>query len=180
MINLLPPAVKKERQYEALGRQILFAGELTFIILMAASALLLLEVWFADAESKKVTNRIEVILERSEARQSNQFQQELQLFRKDVERLSRIQGQRPETFEAIRNLINLIPDEIKIISFTVDMDGKSAIISGVALTRSDLLALKKTIDENGTYGIVQFPLANLLKETDIDFTMSLTFAKKSS
>lgn len=179
MINLLPPAIKKERRYEALNRQVMFVGEACFSVLVVAAVLLALEVWFADAESGRLGHRMDMLLGRDEARQTALYQQELQTFRTEVERLHRILGQHPQTYDAITGLVSVVPQRIRLTSLTLDMEGRSAIISGIAPTRADLLELKSVFEKDSRYVVGQFPLANLLKESDIAFTLSLTLTKPS-
>ncbi|MDP3963905.1 MAG: hypothetical protein Q8Q39_05415 [bacterium] len=180
MINLLPPHIKKERRYEALNRQTMFVGELSFAVLVLLCGLLLVEVWFAESESKKISQRIAGVLERAEARQTNQFQQDLQIFRKEVDRLNLNQAQKPDTFHLMQKIIQRIPRRILMTHLSVDMPAKQALLSGVAATRSDLLALKSAIEDGGVFHITQFPLANLLQENDIKFSISLAFDQSPS
>ena len=68
-----------------------------------------------------------------------------------------------------------------VLSFAkLDGDGAMIKIKGQADSRDNLLALKKNMEGSTTFKDIEFPLANILKQKNIDFEISakLNFDKK--
>ena len=68
----------------------------------------------------------------------------------------------------------------RLTALSVDFTGKNIIFSGVAQTRADLIALRERLGQDARYANLNFPLADLLKEINIMFTISATLATPAS
>lgn len=152
----------------------MFGGELVFTGLLILAALMLGEVMFAGVKLKKLNLQADRISTKPEIKQVQQFQQRLRILKNDIERLNRIQEQHPAAFLVMRNFIESLPPVIALTNLDVDVVSRKITFSGSAPTRSTLLQLKDALQKGAAYTDVNFPLANLLRETNIPFTFSFT------
>lgn len=175
MINLLPQKSKQNIRFEKINRQVIFVGELAFMVTVLLAGLLLGELAFTFITLREVNRRVADLSLRPEVKQVAQFQQQLRIFKADVERARRIQEQHPDLFGAVQEVASHLPRAVRMTSLDLDMRERHAVLSGFSPTRADLLALKEALQANSRYTEVNFPLAHLLKETNIDFTISFSF-----
>ncbi|MDO8557942.1 MAG: hypothetical protein Q7S09_01975 [bacterium] len=179
-INLLPEQAKKNLQFEELNWRVMFFGEMFFLLLLFLSLLMFGQELFGQWKVRELNQRIANLSNVSEVKEITKFQGQLRLFKNDIERMNRIQEEQLRAFGAIKDLIALIPPVIQLTTLSVDIQAQKIVFSGMAPTRSQLLLLRDKIQkESSGYGDINFPLANLLRETDIPFTFSLTIISKA-
>ncbi len=175
MINLLPQQVKKNLRLEELNRHIMFFGEVVFMMLLVLSFLMFSQELFGRWKIRELMRRITAVSALPQAAETAQFRKQLRLFKNDIDRMGRIQEQQLRVLGSIADLGALLPPAIQLTALDIDMVSHKIIFSGIAPTRGGLLLLKEKIQkESSRYGDVNFPLANLLRETDIPFTLSLS------
>lgn len=175
MINLLPEQIKKNLQSEETNRHVMFFGEMFFALLLFLSLLLFTEELFGQWKIRELDQSIAGISDLPEVKEITQFQKQLRLFKNDIDRMGRLQQGQLRVYAVVKDLVGIVPDTIRLTGLTVDMTSRKIVFSGVAPTRSQLISLKEKLQkESSKYGDINFPLANLLRETDIPFTLSLT------
>lgn len=175
MINLLPPKAKEQLRYDEYNRRVMFFGELGFLLALFFTILLFAEVLFAQAVLRRLILSTDEAARRPEARETSRIQKEVRLLKNDIERMRRLQERRLPAYETIRDFTALLSPSVRLTALDADLAGRKIVFSGTAPSRADLLALRDALEREKTrYGNVYLPLANLLKESDIPFTFSLT------
>jgi Tfp pilus assembly protein PilN len=76
----------------------------------------------------------------------------------------------PKSF-IFSEVASILPEKIIIDSFNVK-NGGLAELTGSAQERAALLSFKKNLEENKRISDLNFPLANLLKEKEVEFSLS--------
>lgn len=66
---------------------------------------------------------------------------------------------------------SILPEKIRLVSLSVKSGGLVD-LTGFAAERSALLSFKKSLEDNEKISDLNFPLANLLKEKEIEFSLS--------
>ncbi len=72
-------------------------------------------------------------------------------------------------------IASMLPEKIRVVSLSVKSGGLVE-LAGFAQERAALLFFKKSLEENEKVSDLNFPLVNLLKEKDIEFTLSFKVA----
>jgi hypothetical protein len=65
-----------------------------------------------------------------------------------------------------------VNDNIKFSQIKINKRDKTIYLSGFAKTRDNLLSLKKTLEDSNYFSNINFPIQNLLKKNNINFTIS--------
>jgi hypothetical protein len=177
-INLLPPEAKKNIRLERIHHIVTFYGELAFVMLILFAAALYAETIFANWELNRVETGVVAASSRQEIRDTENINRELLGFKKDVERINAIQLQRPDSFGTVQKLISRTSSLVKIKNMEFDFVQKKLVLSGTAPTRKALLDLKDALERYPEYGKVDVPLAALMRENDISFTLSTSLGGK--
>ena len=86
--------------------------------------------------------------------------------------LRAIRGLERESFpwtSAFSELFALVPENVTLISFTIDRDGNSVIARGRAQTRNALLQFRERLEANPLLKDVSVPLSSLTFRENVDF-----------
>lgn len=88
--------------------------------------------------------------------------------------------QSKDTSSGALDVLNLLTAQrpgVVISSFSVDAKGK-IVITGRAVTRNDLLLFEQHLRDSSRFQDIAAPLANIIKETDINFNFMGTLKKQ--
>jgi len=169
MINLLPPEQIKELKEEE-NFKILLNLFLLVIFFIFSLFLILLSVKFYFSgllDSQKI------ILEREEKILDLEKEKEIKKYNEILSKIEKFYQKKTFLFPKIEIFFQKLPQSIYLKELEVKMDKKGEIyfwVSGFSRTRENFLDLIKTLKEN--YREVSFPPEILLKETEIDFSIS--------
>lgn len=171
MINLLPPAAKKawvlERRMRALT---------TFCFLAAFVSLLML---VASLPTGELLNRHGESLAADEGlakevqSRAKEVETDLENTRLLIEHLSR-----PIEQKQYSSLITLMDDlageDASLTHFNFDSK-KEMELNGIAATRASLSAFRVRLEGQESIKAVELPLSNLVKDTEVPFSITVTF-----
>lgn len=181
MINLLPQQLKKSLQLESLNRHVMFFGELIFILLLLLALAMFGQELFGQWKIRELNRGISALSDLPQVKEVTQLRKQLRIFKNDIEYLGHIQDRQLRALGTLAALADLLPPTIRLSALDIDLASRKIVFSGVAPTRAELLLLKDRIQKRSSqYGDVNFPLANLLRETDIPFTLSLTIVSQGT
>ena len=179
-INLLLPSTKENLKLDQISRSGMFVCELALTVLVLFALTLLGETLYASSKLATLNSRVHTLSTRTEAQELTQFQQQLRLLKDDVERLGRIQRQHPNHLQVLSRLFALLSSNTRLTALAIDFTGKNIVFSGIAQTRADLIMLRDRLGQDPSYTGLNFPLADLLKETNIMFTISATLVSPAT
>jgi hypothetical protein len=173
MINLLPSEQIKELKEEE-NFKILLNLFLLVIFFIFSFFLILLSVKFYFSgllDSQKI------ILEREEKILDLEKEKEIKKYNEILSKIEKFYQKKVPLFSKAENFFEKIPQSIYLRELEAKIDKKGEIsffVSGFSKNRESLLNLIKILKEN--YQGVSFPPEILLKESEIDF--SITFKIK--
>lgn len=173
-LNLLPPKEKNNLAYEMRTRAVLAvsgglaAVALIFIALLLPTVFLL---FFQKAEMLHVLD-----IERENSLRASVPEHITSLNK--TNRLARLVIQREgsdfKVFPVIESFLKSIPSSIRLSSFSFDKEKKELVVNGYAPTRESMIEFKRALESNSLAAKVDSPPSNLIKETDIDFSIKVT------
>lgn len=175
MINLLPYEDKKEVEREGL-RRFLIVALLSLATVIFLGILLMGPVYLLVFQQRIAQEDEELSLRNGKSTEHiNQISNEIKkinsklfVFESNAKNYSA-----PKT---IKGILDIIPSGIKLtdISFEVTSEARGrAQLRGNASTRENLLNFLKVLNDSGLFSKVDSPVSNILKKTDVDFSINL-------
>ncbi|MBI2122465.1 MAG: hypothetical protein HYT98_05130 [Candidatus Sungbacteria bacterium] len=169
-INLLPSAEKEGVWHEETQRIIRFFT--TGILSACALAIVLIfPIYFSLLLEERELER-SLNVEEAASRNLN-IDAELQKIRTAENRIKLIRDfiSTPATASTmLEKFFENTGSGITLISLTVKKQGDVA-ITGIATTRRNLLRFEKTLRDASMFQDISFPISNIVRETNINFTM---------
>lgn len=170
-LNLLPPQEKEKLVYIWRARSLVVIAS-GFIMVFVISLVLLLPTFFTLFFQKNEALRA-VALEK-EAQERTGLKERVEA----VEQAGRLGGmvlehesRRGLSFGLIESLLKNIPSNVRLESIKLQNQTREVTIVGFAPARQDLLELLKNLEENPRIAKVSSPVANLIREVDIHFSI---------
>lgn len=173
-LNLLPPAEKEKLIYVWRARALaVIAGG--FIAVLVVSAVLLLPTFFLLFFQKAEAIRAVAIGREAEERIGVKERIEA------VERINRLatsvrdhEARRGDLFGLFASLFGNVPGDVALRSVAFRSQAREVTLRGFAPTRQGLLRFLENLEADPRVARVSSPVANLIRETDIDFTVAIT------
>lgn len=181
MINLLPFTQKKNltRQY----RMRLGSLFLLLLVLLGLAGIALLVPSYLLMQNKVAAAKEHATLLMKNLQESSQAN-ETSVIKETKEKLAVIEkeslAQKP--FALFESITSSSSRGIRITRFFFSDEGASGgrvTLAGVALTRDDLISFVRELDTDERFAAVEFPVSNLAKSADIEFSVVATLAPQS-
>lgn len=173
-LNLLSPEEKVGLAYLMRRRAILALGAGLAGALAVFAALLLPTIFslaFQLAEAERA-GRIE--RERQDRSGFPDRSDRIREVNRWAEAVSRAASGRPEITPAIRSILDTVPPAVRLSAFTLKAETGVLSVEGFSPTRQDFLSLLDALRANPRIAKVSSPVQNLIRETDIRFSINAT------
>lgn len=168
--NLLPLAEKNEIWYEETRRIVRFFSVGISLICVLAVILLFPAYFFLSLEERELERSLAI---EEDASRTFNIEAELQKIRivENHIRLIRDFASAPATASVLfEKFFASSGSGITLSSLTIKKQGDVA-ITGNSVTRRDLLRFEKTLRDANMFQEISFPLSNIIRETNINFTL---------
>jgi len=170
-LNLLPPQEKEILAHEENRRWVVYYGSAVILILLVFLGLLG-AIWFGiNIQLNSAVNALDSIKTSFKGQNLKTQQTAIVALNKYLARIENIQKNQKDYSSLLILLTNLIPEGVRLESFSVD-EKDAATLTGFAAKREQVLALQENINNSGLFEKVESPLSNLVKQTDIEFTFT--------
>jgi len=172
-LNLLPPKEKKDLELAEFSRLIASLA-IWFLIFLIIFTLLLTSSYFSLSilleEQKQLIGirqsnpKTQDILEIEEKiKQTNQTIKQVYIKQKEIILWAPI----------LEEMTKIVPSGIYLTNFFYQSNNNQITLIGWANQRENLLHFQKSLKESSSFKEVKAPLANLIKQKDIDFSFTL-------
>lgn len=172
-LNLLPPEEKSLLQINQIQRWVVFYGSavlsslLIFIILLAV-------IWFSIFIQAESIDASLDVAKQSQQGQKLKTQQDLtKELNVKIERINQFQKNHKSYSTILFTLAKIMPSGTRLDRLTIDEKNKMT-ISGYASRREELLELKDSLEKSDIFAEIDNPLANLIKQANINFSFTMT------
>jgi Tfp pilus assembly protein PilN len=173
MINLLPPTeiqkLKEERNFKIVLH---FCFFLLFFLISFYLVLFSIKTYFLG-----ILKSEEIIYQESEAALDLKTEKEIENYNETLTKIKSFEDKKIYFSPILENVLREIPEKISLSSINIELQPKGEVIVslfGISQDRETILDFIKMLKEK--YVDVSFPSQILLKQTDIDF--SITFKIK--
>lgn len=170
-LNLLPPEEQRALAY-VMRRRAVAAAAGALAGALAVFAILLLPTLFALALQRADAVRATALERESQERLGIEAEAErIGEANRLAERAIEFDRTRQELFPLVTAAISAVAEPISIERMSLQ-PGRGLDITGRAPTRKDLLVFLEALEARGVFGEVSSPVSNLIRETNISFSIS--------
>ena len=172
-LNLLPPTEKELLNIDRTQRWIVFYGSI-FLCSLLVFIILLAVIWLSlFIQLKSIGVNLD-IAKQSRQGQDLKIQQNLiKELNTRIEKISQSEKNRKSYSMILFSLAKIMPIGTRLERFSID-EKNQMIIFGYAQKRENLLILKNSLEKSALFTNIDSPLANLIKQTDIYFSFTMT------
>ncbi|MBI2099741.1 MAG: PilN domain-containing protein [Candidatus Vogelbacteria bacterium] len=174
MINLLPPNTILEGARHYGQRKLIVGGCLVFVLLLIASINLASLFAVLRVEAANLDGKLTAAEARALASGSAQLEKEVTILKRELDLLRRATGDKRSVSQLLPKILEPQPPGISLTNVVYNVaDGGTIRLLGLAQTRQNLLDFVATLRQNPTFKAVDSPVANLIKDRDVAFTLEL-------
>lgn len=182
MINLLPPAEKAKILLEKRKNIIVILWFLVLFFICCLSLVLFSINIYIRSEAtaqKDILEEAEKKFNQSEVRV---FQEKINSANSELTNLEQFYSNKVYFSEVLEEIAQITPSQLSLKSLSTvlcnDTDKCLKVaLGGFALTRDDLFEFKKVLEGNSDFKEVNFPSANWVKPTNVDFSITFKIIK---
>ncbi|MBU2036666.1 PilN domain-containing protein [Patescibacteria group bacterium] len=172
-LNLLPPDEKEQLNLDRLRRWVVFYGS-GLLCSLSVFIFLLIVIWFSLFIQLKSLGESLDIAQRSQQGQDLKAHQDLiKELNVKIEKLGQSEKDRQNYSLIFLALAKIMPAGTRIERLSLD-EKNQMVIAGYAQKRENLLDLKASLEKSALFTDIESPLTNLIKQTDIAFSFTLT------
>lgn len=173
MLNLLPPQQKKELRLDFLNQTIVSAVVAVIFMILIGGLLLLVARDFLNINLEELERELALWQARTEIKELEDLERNIRELNKNLVFLDGRQKEQVKFSSFLEKLAKDVPMGIRFDDISIKESNVN--IRGYVLTRDILLTFKNTLESASYVGNFNFPLSNLVKTTDINFSLSFTY-----
>lgn len=177
-LNLLPPNEKKIIKAERLRRWICFYGSAVAAITFVFIAFLMITWLIILIQLNAVSANMDSVQKNFKKEGLPQQENSLKTINQRLRQINDLQEKQASYYGLLNQLAKLTPPDIYLTGIAADENAKVA-IQGKAPRREQVLEFKDRLEKSKYFKNVKSPLANFVKETDIDFSFQFEIASTS-
>ncbi len=172
-LNLLPPAEKKDLRISEFNR-LIFSLAGWFLVILVIFSIFLAGAFLSLSILLKEQANLVAIRE-SEPQMQNllKIEDKIKQTNQIIKQINSKQRQMVLWTPLLERLTKTVPAGLYLTNLSYQPSGNRIILNGWADQREDLLCFQRSLEENPFFAEVETPLANLVKEKNIDFSFTL-------
>lgn len=174
MLNLLPSKQKKELHLDLLTQIIISSAVAVIFMLLILALLCLVAQSFLNVGLDEAERDLSLWQSKTEIKELENLEKKVKELNRNLVFLDTHQKEQVKFSLFLENLVKEVPSGLRLNSISVK---DSVNISGYALTRDILLSFKNNLEKAPYVSDFDFPLSNLTKSTNINFSLSFKYAK---
>lgn len=169
-INLLPPSEQKQNLLEATNQQLTSFGawlvvSLISLVLILLTAQILLSTQLNGARATILTRNAEL-----KNLEETFLQEDIKRLNTDLANFQTLRRQDLNWSGVFQEFARLLPRDVRLDKLSVSREKYLVVASGHAGTRDSVLALRRNLLDSEYFRNINFPLSNLEKPTDLDWS----------
>jgi len=169
-INLLPKEIQREASLEKLSSRL---WNLLVWILLSVGILLLMFLAariYLKSELSRVNTRIELQQQVVSQEKNRELKRQLDEFNTDLRNYVTLEENQAFWSEVLIAFARLVPQDVAIDTFLAERETLRIRVTGFAKSRDSVLRLRNNLLDSEYFENVNFPLSNLIKPNDVNFT----------
>ncbi len=176
MLNLLPPKQKNELHLDLLTQTVISVAVAVIFMILILALLCLIAQSFLNIGLDEAERDLSLWQSKTEIKKLENLEKKVKELNRNLVFLDTHQKEQVKFSLFLENLVKEVPLGIRFNEVSV-RELSDVSIRGYALTRDILLAFKGNLEKASYVSDFDFPLSNLTKSTDINFSLSFKYAK---
>jgi len=172
-LNLLPFQEKKNLELTEFSRLLVFLGIWLSAFLIIFTLFLVSTFFCLSILLREQNNLIEIRQNDSQMQTLLKIEEKTKQTNKVIEQIYLKQQDLILWTPLLEEITKTVPSGIYLTNFSYRTDDNQITLNGRASHRDILLGLQKSLEESSFFEEVEAPLANLVKQRDIDFSFTL-------
>ena len=172
-MNLLSPAEKRDLRITEFNRLVFSLASWLLVILVIFSIFLASAFLSLSILLKEQTNLITIRESEPQMQNLLKIEDKIRQTNQVIKQINSKQRQMVLWTPLLEGLTKIVPTGVCLTTLAYQSNSNQIILNGWANQREDLLRFQKSLEENPFFAEVETPLANLVKEKDIDFSFTL-------
>lgn len=175
VINLLPKEKQKEFVYRKIFRGlkvlcgIVFASFALVVLLQFGSRL------YMEREVNKLRAETDAIRAVSNQEENTELKKQIQFINSQMTDFNTLSTESPKWSPVVRAFVRLVPSDVYVQSFAVEITKRQVNITGFAPKRESVIQLYNNISADSEhFANIDYPLENVSRPTDVQFRFSFT------
>lgn len=169
-LNLLPPEEKEAIAINRINSQLLIIGSWLVTILIIFSFVLLLINVYINQKITVAEAGLVVAQDKLKLEGFGELQKLVNTVNKQIIELAELRNKQKVYYPLFKKLVDVLPEGVRFK--TVTLDKNRLTIDGFAVSREQVLAIKRELEIANEFEKVSSPISNLIKAKDIDFNFS--------
>lgn len=174
-INLLPPEEQSEMRRQRLHNRVLNFGVWVMIVLVAATVGLWTMRFALQGDLDASSVALSAASQELQSLQNTPLREEVLALNRDLSNLDILQNKHQEWSLILRELAGLLPRDVTLDKVSITRNTRKLEIVGHALRRESVLQFRESLINSPYFTNVNFPLANLEKPQDLEWSYRLYF-----
>lgn len=174
MLNLLPPQQKKELRLDFLNQVVVIVAIAIVFMILVLLLLLLVAQSFLDMNLDETERELNFWQSKAEIKELKNLEEKVKELNRNLTFLDEKQRKQIIFSSFLENLAKDTPPGVRFDSISIN-ESNQVIIKGYASFRDNLLVLKDNLESASYVNNLDFPLANLTKSADINFSLSFKY-----
>lgn len=170
-INLLPPAIKQEKEYRKILSFVSYFLSCLFIILILFTAVVYLADMSIVTDINK--NAKEIVRQEDTLKGLEDTSKKVDIINSKLDKISSIDSNKVIWSNVIKDLANDTPQNVQITTLSLDKETNKIQLTGSAATRRDIASFKEKLEASKYFKNVTFSTSSHSVESDT-FTFSLS------
>ena len=166
-LNIIPPQLKKEIKIKTVYAALKDFYAILFINICFLGIILLASLGVIQAHFVKTIKNSSLLTKSVE-----NYEQQIKEINTKINEVEKIQAEAVNWSYLLSLLWEQTPKGIFFNKISLNKDKNSLILNGLSDTRENLLVLKSLIEDSGYFKNINFPISNLLKKENVNFTIS--------
>jgi len=178
-LNLLPEEYKKEYNLEKTRRFVKFVSVSLYFILFIFILLIFFGYFYLKFETRSVISKIDSEKTTQKIKDIFNLEDNIKLINKKISIIEKAKAEKIEISEILQTIASFDNQDTYFKNISINGQIKKVSISGFALNRSAVLAVKEAIKNSPIVEkeSVFSPKTNILKEKNIDFNFTFKLKK---
>lgn len=170
LVNLLPPAAQKLNKQVQINRELMNFGVWLVLSLIVVALVLLAAQITLQAQLSGAREQIQLKTAELSNLEQAFLQDEVIALNQDMDNLEKIREHNKEWSGALLEIARLLPSDMVLDSMVVDGEDNRVEARGRSRTRDSVLEFRKNLLSSEYFQNVNFPLANLEKATETEWS----------
>lgn len=176
MINLLPSSEKEILHAQLLKRQIRSFGLIIAAILLGCAVFTLNTFAFLKIQTSELKQSLNIEAINSETKEAQMFEGEIKGLNSNLTRYQNFRSEHFSVLNVFLKIKEIAPPGANLNSLLYDAVSKKIIVSGVAQSRDDVVAMESRLKKSDFFERVESPINNFLDSANARF--NFTFYEK--